>query len=403
MLSEPGVVQPGAVRREPTRILALATNPETGASTRFRVLQWASELRQAGFALSLEAFFSEPGAVTIYQPGRWLSKAAHLVSGTCRRFISLAGVAQRAEILFIHREIFPLGRRVFLNAIERFPGPVIYDYDDAMFLPQRFGRGWLARLEDLETPRRVMALSDVVLAGNTFLADYARQYARHVVYLPTCIDTGRFSPQPKVRAAGQPLVVGWIGSHSTAKYLQGLRPVLERVARDIPFHLYVVGSPYALSFNGVEIEQVQWSLHREVDDFGRCDVGLYPLWDDGWAQGKCGFKAIEFMACGVPVIATAVGANRDIIQDGVNGYLASTEPEWVEKLKRLLLDADLRQRFGYAGRSTVEERYSLTAHALTLITALRETLGRAQAAASPPEIPRARRAGERQMKPAGVL
>ncbi len=356
----------------PTRILALATNPETGASTRFRVLQWRPVLEAAGFQLSLDTFFSLQGARSLYAPGRLAPKVADVVSGAFHRWRILTQAHQRAELLFIHREAFPLGRRVGWKALEQFPGPVIYDYDDAMFLPQRQGRGFLARLEDLETPNAIMQRSHVVFAGNRFLADYARQYARRVVLLPTCIDTQRFTPSTTVWDGRRPLIVGWIGSHSTAKYLRSLRPVLERVARAVPFRLYVVGCPERLRWEGIEVEQREWNLASEVSDFQQCDVGIYPLWNDPWAQGKCGFKAIQFMACGVPIVAAAVGANQEIIQDGVNGYLASTEEDWVQKLQQLLSTSLLRAQFGVAGQETIEARYSLRAHASTLIAALRE-------------------------------
>jgi glycosyltransferase involved in cell wall biosynthesis len=124
--------------------------------------------------------------------------------------------------------------------------------------------------------------------------------------------------------------------------------------------------------SGVEIEHRPWRLEREVEDFARCDIGVYPLWDDPWSSGKCGFKAIQFMACGVPVVASALGVNRQIIEDGVNGFLASRPEEWVTKLTTLLTEPDLREQFSLAGRRMIEERYSLTAHAPTLLQVLRE-------------------------------
>ena len=362
-----------------TRILAIATNPETGASTRFRVLQWVLALEAAGFTLTLDAFFSAGDAAALYRRGGLLSKVGSAAAGTVRRGMTLLRAPHRADVLFIHREAFPLGRRLFWSALKRFHGPIIYDYDDAMFLPQRAGRGFLARLEDLETPKAVMAMSTLVLAGNEFLATYARSYARRVVVLPTCIDTQRFVPRTRQKDPRAPLILGWIGSHTTAKYLHSLRRVLEAVARTVPFRLYVVGSPEPPTVHGVDVDVARWSLGREVEDFQRCDIGLYPLWDDPWAQGKCAFKAIQFMACGVPVVAAAVGANQHIIQDDANGYLASSEDEWVEKLTRLLVDPTLRDRFAQAGRQTIEARYSLVAHARTLVDALTNALnGRGQ-------------------------
>ncbi len=359
------------------RILAIATNSETGASTRFRVVQWGPYLARAGFSLSLDTFFSSAGAEVLYQPGRRLSKLAYVLSGTVRRWVNLARAPRMADLLFIHREAFPLGSKLFFKKLKKFSGPIVYDYDDAMFLPQRQGRGILARLEDLETPKEIMALSDVVLAGNQFLADYARRYASRVVLLPTCIDPEKFRPSDRPRSSDR-CVVGWIGSHSTAKYLRSLLPILEQVAGEHRFALYVIGNPTPLCARGLEITQALWALEREVEDFQRCDVGVYPLWDDPWAQGKCGFKAIQFMACGVPVVASAVGVNREIIQDGVNGFLAATEEEWVEKLGRLLSDPRLRVKLGQAGRQTVEERYSLDIHAPTMISVIQEAVGQAR-------------------------
>ena len=374
------------------RILALATHGEAGPSTRFRVLQWTPYLEEAGFSLSVHAFFSAKMTVAFYQAGRPLAKLAAAASGALRRWATLARLADQADILLIHREVFPLGRRPFWRVLERFPGPVIYDYDDAMFLPQRGDRSLLGWLENVETPKAAMALSDVVLAGNEFLASYARQHARRVVVLPTCVDTAQFAPRPEARGTHGTPVVGWIGTYTASKYLLGLAPVLAAAARRVPFRLLVVGCHPVPSIPGVEVEQRDWSLAREIADFQRCDIGLYPLWNDTWAQGKCAFKAIQFMACGAPVVASDVGMNRELIEDGVNGFLASTPEAWVETLTRLLADAAQRQRMGLAARRTIEERYAVRAHAPPLLQVLRDVVdGRAaqrlDAAAAPPARP----------------
>jgi glycosyltransferase involved in cell wall biosynthesis len=154
--------------------------------------------------------------------------------------------------------------------------------------------------------------------------------------------------------------------------------VLQRLRERHPFVLRVSGFDEPLNVPGVATEQPQWALDREVELFNTCDIGIYPLADDEWSKGKCGFKAIEFMACGVPVVAAAVGVNREIIEDGVNGFLASTEDEWVDKLGRLLAGRELRRRFGEAGRRTIEARYSLRVHAPTLATTLRDVVERSR-------------------------
>jgi glycosyltransferase involved in cell wall biosynthesis len=166
-------------------------------------------------------------------------------------------------------------------------------------------------------------------------------------------------------------VVGWIGSPTTAPYVQRLASVLQRARARHPFRLRISGAGVPLDLSGIVGEHPPWTLDREVQLFNTCDIGVYPLLDDEWSRGKCGFKAIQFMACGVPVVASAVGVNREIIQDGVNGFLASSDDEWVEKLGRLLADGGLRRRFGEAGRRTVEDRYSLRIHAPMLAATLR--------------------------------
>jgi glycosyltransferase involved in cell wall biosynthesis len=142
----------------------------------------------------------------------------------------------------------------------------------------------------------------------------------------------------------------------------------------------ISGAGESVSIPGVSVDNRTWSLSDEVSLFNTCDVGVYPLADDEWSKGKCGFKAIEFMACGVPVVASAVGVNRTIVRDGANGFLAATEDEWVEKLSRLLSDAALRRRFAEAGRRTIEEGYSLHVNAPTLAATLRTVAERARSA-----------------------
>src|SRR5262249_54113335 len=212
---------------------------------------------------------------------------------------------------------------------------------------------------------------------NEYLAAYARTYNPAVVTIPTCVDTTRFVPRVAGATSHAP-VVGWIGSPTTTPYLAGLSGVLRAVSAQHPFVLRVSGASDELRLDGVDVRNEPWTLAREVELFSTCDIGVYPLRDDEWSRGKCGFKAIQFMACGVPVVASAVGVNKDIIVDGVNGFLASTPQEWVEKLGRLLVDPELRARFGAAGRKTVEERYSLRVQAPRLLAALRETLSDAK-------------------------
>jgi glycosyltransferase involved in cell wall biosynthesis len=226
----------------------------------------------------------------------------------------------------------------------------------------------------LKSPRRVaelLRLSTHVVAGNEFLAAYARHHSNAITVIPTAVDTDYFVPRGDSPSTGRELVVGWIGSPTTFPYLKALAPVLGEVAAEHRFVLRVSGAGESAVFPGLRIEEPAWSLADEVTLFNTCDIGVYPLTDDDWARGKCGFKAIQYMACGVPVVAQAVGVNREIIRDGENGFLASTRAEWREKLGRLLTDPALRARFAVAGRRTIEARYSLSVNAPRLETAIR--------------------------------
>jgi glycosyltransferase involved in cell wall biosynthesis len=366
----------------PIRVLALSPIPEEGAGCRFRIAQFIPYLKSVGIDVTLRTLFDADFFRLVYKRGQYFRKASGFALLSLRHLAALADVGQFDAIL-IYREIFPIGPAV----VERLLGarhrpPVVFDFDDAIFLPNVSEAN--RPILPLKSPRKVETIirhSDRVIAGNEYLATYARHYSDAVTVIPTCVDTTRFVPSRDavssngLRAAREP-IVGWIGSPTTASYIRGLAPVLQRVRQQHPFVLRVSGAGEALDVPGVATEQPPWSLDREVDLFNTCDVGVYPLADDEWSRGKCGFKAIEFMACGVPVVASAVGVNREIIADGVNGFLASTDEEWVYKIGRLLVDRELCRRLGEAGRRTIEQRYSLQTHAPALACTLRDVVER---------------------------
>jgi len=338
-------------------------------------MQYVPALEQAGFSVTVAPFFDAEFFAMVYKPGHYAGKLAAFVRQSIER-LKLIMSRERYDAFFVYREAYPFGPPLFETLLAHAQGrPVIYDFDDAIFLSNTSEANSFASA--LKYPQKVASIirrSALVLAGNEYLAGYARQYNSNVTVLPTCVDTGGFAPRRTPRAASAPLVVGWIGTPTTAAYLEALGPTLTRLAAAHPLTLRVSGSGRPMSFEGVRTTNEPWSLDREVELFNTCDIGVYPLTDDEWAKGKCGFKAIQFMACGVPVVAAAVGVNREIIQDGVNGLLASNEREWHDKLSRLLGDAQLRHRLGAAGRKTIEQRYSLAVNAPKLTALLRDVV-----------------------------
>jgi glycosyltransferase involved in cell wall biosynthesis len=359
------------------------------------VSQYIPYLESNGFEVTFNSLFTPEFFRRVYQRGNHVWKAAAFVGLSFRRLQSLRAVADY-DIVLVYREIFPIGPAV-VERLLALPGrpPIVFDFDDAMFLPSVSDANRL--IAALKFPGKlatIVRVSDHVLAGNDYLAAYARRFNDAVTMIPTCVDTTKFVPRSDGGpAAGQPPVVGWIGSPTTGTYIRGLARVLQRANARHPFVLRVSGAGEPIVVDGVPTENIPWALDREIELFNTCDVGVYPLEDDEWAKGKCGFKAIEFMACGVPVVASAVGVNRTLIDDGVNGFLASTEDEWVDKLVRLLSDASLRRQFAATGRRTVEAAYSLQVNAPHLAATLRGVVDRSRTRTAPAQPAPAHRTG----------
>ena len=359
------------------RMLAFSPVPREGAGCRFRISQYVPALEAGGFEVTIAPFFDAEFFEVVYQPGRYALKAAGFLRRALERIRTLA-TSGAYDLFFVYREAFPFGPPVIETLLRAFGGrPMVYDFDDAIFLSNTSEANRFTA--SLKYPRKVPSIlskSDLVIAGNQFLADYARRYNPAVTVIPTCIDTDVFHGRVAPRPAAQPPVVGWIGTPTTAPYVKTIAGALAAVAAARRYVFRVSGAGRPLELEGVTVVNEPWTLEREVELFATCDVGVYPLTNDEWALGKCGFKAIQFMACGVPVVASPVGVNADIIVDGVNGYLAATEREWIEKIGRLLAEPDLRARLGTAARRTIESRYALAANAPKMVETLERVVGR---------------------------
>lgn len=358
----------------PVRVLALSPIPVEGAGCRFRIAQFVPYLRERGFEVTISPFYTREFFELVYRPGHQVQKAASFVGLAWHRFRELFELGNY-DLVFLYREAIPLGPPLVERFIAKRGVPIVYDFDDAIFLPSvSEANRSISFLKDPGKVAQILPLSTQVVVGNEFLAEFARRHHSNVTVIPTAVDTDRFVPRTEEPAGPRELVVGWIGSPTTFPYLEALAPVLEQVARRQPFTLKVSGAGKPVRFPGVRVDEVPWSLDQEVTLFNSCDAGVYPLTDDDWARGKCGFKAIQFMACGVPVVAQSVGVNREIIRDGENGFLAAQPGEWAEKLERLLVDSALRSKFAVAGRETIEARYSLRVTAPQLAAIMQKAL-----------------------------
>jgi glycosyltransferase involved in cell wall biosynthesis len=240
--------------------------------------------------------------------------------------------------------------------------PIVFDFDDAIFLNYKSpSNGYLSYLKFAGKTKTNCRLAAHVMVGNPHLAEYARQLNQNVSIIPTTIDTDKYKPV-NIEDSSGPIVIGWTGSHSTVQHLDTLRSALAKLAQRESIRLRVIGTPN-YQIEGIEFETIMWRSETEVEDLSAVDIGIMPLPDDNWARGKCGAKALQFMAMGIPTVCSPVGVNTDIIQDNENGLIANSEDEWVEKLSLLVRSRELRARLGKAGRQTIEQRFSAAVQA----------------------------------------
>lgn len=349
------------------RVLLLSRYGSLGASSRVRYLQYLPYFSAHGAEVSVAPLFSDAYLRSLYKGGsRW----REVISGYIRRITVLLR-ARRFDVVIIEKELFPFMLALVERLLVAAGVPYVVDYDDALFHrydlhPRAVVRRLLGRKIDA-----VMRHASVVVAGNDYLADRARQAGASLVELiPTVVDSERY--QPRQDPQNEMLVIGWIGTPKTSRYLRTLLPVFEQLQARMPVRVVAVGA-LPEDFTGTPVETVPWSEETEVQSIQQFDIGIMPLADSHWERGKCGYKLVQYMACGVPVVASKVGVNSVIVKSGENGLLARDD-EWKQQLSTLLEDAELRRSYGASGRKDVENWYSLKVQAPRFFNVVREAI-----------------------------
>ena len=346
------------------KILFLVPYPPGRApSQRFRFEQYLDALTAHGHQFRLAPFLSVATWDILYKPGQVAAKALGILSGFARRLGLLFSVPAY-NFVFVHREAAPVGPPVFEWLIAKVLGKkIIYDFDDAIWLANTSEANRIAaRVKWHHKVEDICRWAYKNSCGNAYLADYALQFNRNAVVNPTTIDTVHLHNQVRDQAAPGRLVIGWTGTHSTLKYLDQVVPVLAKLeAEGLNFEFRVISNQTpALSLRSLVF--LPWRKDTEIADLLGFHVGLMPLEDDPWAKGKCAFKALQYMALGIPALVSPVGMNTEVVQHGQNGFVCATPAEWEASLRQLLADAGLRQHLGQAARTTIEERYSVRAN-----------------------------------------
>lgn len=330
-------------------ITAISVAGLEAPSARFRLYELLPHLSAAGYAC------------TVHAPPRVRSLQAGFAG-----WLTILREARRADVVVVQKRLL---RRSLTRALASTGTPIVFDFDDALFVSPAGGSASASHLTRLKA---LLGESSLCVAGNDYLANWAREYCAEVRVIPTGLDTERW--RPAARRDHEGVVLGWVGTAGNLAYLESIAPAIAAIQRESPSVRLVVVCDAKPKMQDVHWEFRLWSLQKEIDNLSDIEVGLMPLSDDAWTQGKCGFKAIQFMALGNPVVASPVGVNASIVRDYVNGLTATTIAEWIDALRLMVREAPRRRQMGAEARATVVRSYDTRVVADQLVSSLDEVL-----------------------------
>ncbi|MCB9896371.1 MAG: glycosyltransferase family 4 protein [Planctomycetes bacterium] len=381
----------------PLTVVALTRTSSIGPSTRYRIEQYRALLAARGIEVETRPLFG-PTWFSILEwrnpLARTLAKAGYSVARLGARVAQVLGArASDADLVLVEQQLFPYLPTFVEQMLWPRAKPTVLEFDDAIFLTFAHGRKLAA----------LCARADLVIVGNRFLREFAARSARQVHVIPTTVDLARYDAALELQRARRatpdtgPLRVGWIGLRYNFGYLRELAAPLAGLSRAVELRVVSSGLPEVdPAWDGVRLVHRPWSAEGEAAELAQCDVGVMPLPDDPWTRGKCALKILQYMAAGVPVVASPVGVNADIVRHGENGLLAATPAGWSAAFEALAADPELRSRLGEAGRRTVEAEFSIEGGAEKVANAYRcatrpadpgRHTGSADRRASPPASP----------------
>lgn len=338
-------------------LLWVLHRPDRSPSQRFRFEQYLDFLRSHGYTFHYRYLIRAEDDAVFYGNGNYLGKVLILLRSLWIRIWDLIR-ARNYDMVLVQRESFMIGSAYFEKVLAK-KIPLLYDFDDAIWIPAvSEGNRKLSFLKNFDKPREIIKVAQLIFAGNSYLANYARQYNSNVWIVPTTVDTDRFSKDESRNK--EKLCIGWTGTFSTLAHfetvLDALYIIQEKYRERVYFKL--IGVP-SYRNDRLGIQGVVWTSETEIEELSALDIGLMPLPTDAWTEGKCGLKGLTYMSLGMATIMSPVGVNKEIIRDGENGYLAASLEEWVEKMSLLIEDERLRFELGQEARKTVLEKYSV--------------------------------------------
>lgn len=346
----------------PRKIYILAPYPFGKApSQRFRFEQYIERFEAEGNTIEFHPFLSDSTWQSLYKDGSFFKKALGILSSFWRRFLLLFTL-RKADIIFIHREASMIGPPVFEWIIAKLlRKPYIYDFDDAIWLPNYSeSNAKFHRLKSYWKIKYISKWAEHVSVGNAFLQEWAEKYNSNTTIIPTTIDLENVHTQKSDHAQAVP-IIGWTGTHTTLHYIEEILPVLQELEKTHSFIFRVI-SNHPPEFELASLDYLPWNKATEITDLATFNIGVMPLNETPWSKGKCGFKALQYMALGIAPVISPVGVNTDIVSDGSNGFLCNTPEEWKTRLIELLTSPSLRQEIGEKAHQKIQSTYSVSAN-----------------------------------------
>jgi glycosyltransferase involved in cell wall biosynthesis len=342
------------------KIIFLAPYPQGEApSQRFRFEQYLDMLESSNFDIHFAPFLDSKTWYALYKEGGVLKKVSGIVKSFFRRLFTILFI-HKYDYVFIHREASHLGPPIFEFIISKiFRKPYIYDFDDAIWLANYSeSNAKVHRLKAYWKVKYCVKWAGQVTVGNSYLADYARRFNSNITIIPTTIDTENYH---NVNTDyNQRIIIGWTGTHTTMRFLDFIVPIIKKLETRYDFEFRVISNQEP-QYDLNSLRFIKWKRDTEIQDLNQISIGVMPLEQDIWSEGKCGFKCLQYMSLGIPSVVSPVGVNEEIIQHGVNGLIATTEKEWENSLESLIKSIDLRKKIGQEGKQTIKSRYSVLA------------------------------------------
>jgi len=342
------------------KVLFLTLYPENMASSRYRVYQFLPYLKSKGISFDVYSAVPDRMFKSFYNTSSFLGNLSYLSTEIVNRIYQLLK-SRFYDIVFIQKSLTTINLRHLPVILKK--NKIIFDIDDNIFeYPVSiFSNRYLKTFQNDNQSFQLARISERIIVGNNYLKNKVAPYNNNIFVIPTCIDADRFVPANE-KSNNKKVIIGWMGSPSTSKYLQNIAGVFKALQEKYDIELRVVGD-IKVRLSEINLSSVKWEFKKEVEELQNFGIGIMPMPDNKWTRGKCGLKILQYMAVEVPVVCSPVGVNNEIIQDGVNGFLANSKEEWIEKLSLLIENSDLRRKIGLAGRKTVEEKYSLEINA----------------------------------------